>query len=210
MITPELLHYIVPTVNPSTAGLAAPRLQAAAARFNITSPLRVAHFLAQIGHESGFLPKAENLNYSAKRLCQVWPSRFPTLAAAQRCAYNPRALANTVYAGRMGNGGPESDDGWNFRGRGFIQITGRSNYRTYGRMVGYDLIDQPELALQYGVGALIAAAYWQSHGLNVMADNDDLTSITLAINGGLTGLDERRHLLDRAKAYLKIVPANPA
>ncbi|UQN06681.1 hypothetical protein [Deinococcus sp. QL22] len=80
-------------------------------QYQIDIPLRVAHMLAQLGHESGFMPIAENLNYTAKRLPQVWPTRFPTLASAQRCAHNPEALANTVYAGRLGNGGSESGDG---------------------------------------------------------------------------------------------------
>lgn len=149
MITPQLLQQLCPGLDPGTAALSAPRLQTAAERFGINTRLRMAHWLAQLAHESGFKPAVENLNYNAQRLTQVWPSRFPTLASAQRCAHNPEALANTVYAGRLGNGGAESGDGFMFRGRGFLQITGRSNYAKYGKLIGIDLIAQPELAAQF-------------------------------------------------------------
>lgn len=204
MITDELLISICPQLPVSAAGLAAPRLYQAAERFGINTPMRVAHFLAQLGHESGFVPKAENLNYSAQRLCVVWPTRFPTLDDAKPYEYNPRKLANKVYSKRMGNGDEASGDGWKYRGRGFIQITFRANYRTYGQLIGYDIEQEPDLALQYGVGGLIAAAFWKTHGLNGRADHDDLPGITRAINGGLTGLAERAVLLTRAKRALGI------
>lgn len=160
--------------------------------------------LAQLAHESGFMPIAENLNYSAKRLMQVWPNRFPTLSSAQRCAGNPEALGNTVYAGRLGNGGPESGDGYRYRGRGMIQLTGRANYRTYGPLVGFDLEGDPDLLLQYGVSALVAGAFWKARNLNRWADIDDVTSVTKLINGGLNGLQERVVYLQRAKKALGI------
>jgi putative chitinase len=139
---------------------------------------------------------------STKRSPQVWPSRFPTLASAQRCAGNPEALGNTVYAGRLGNGGPESGDGYRYRGRGMIQLTGRANYRTYGKIIGFDLERDPDLLLQYGVSALAAAAFWKAHNLNRWADADDVAGVTRIINGVLHGLAERTEYLRRAKKAL--------
>src|SRR4051812_33785750 len=119
------------------------------ARFEITNGNRLNFFLAQIGHESGGLTiEEENLNYRADRLCAVWPSRFPTLADAQACAGSPEGLANTVYANRMGNGGAASGDGWRYRGRGYIQITGRDGYAQVGAIAGATLalVEHPERA----------------------------------------------------------------
>jgi putative chitinase len=204
MITALLLQQLCPNLDAGTAGLSAPRLQTAADRFGISTRLRLAHWLAQLAQESGFKPAVENLNYSAQRLTQVWPSRFPTLTSAQRCAHNPEALANTVYAGRLGNGGPESGDGARFIGRGFVQITGRANYAKYGDLIGIDLIAQPQLAAQFGAGALIAGAFWQDHGLNRLADKGGMSvaAITQIINGGLTGLPERQAYFQQAVRLL--------
>jgi putative chitinase len=204
MITANLLLNIRPDLSPQKAEVAAEKLAWALPQYQIDTPLRVAHILAQLAHESGFMPVSENLNYSAKRLMQVWPNRFPTLASAQRCAGNPEALGNTVYAGRLGNGGPESGDGYRYRGRGQIQMTGRSNYRTYGSIIGFDLERDPDLLLQYGVSALAAGAFWKARGLNRWADIDDVTSVTRIINGGLNGLQERTEYVRRAKKALGI------
>jgi putative chitinase len=204
MITTSLLLKIRPDQSPRKAEVAAEKLAWALPQYQIDTPLRVAHILAQLAHESGFMPISENLNYSAKRLMQVWPNRFPTLLSAQRCAGNPEALGNTVYAGRLGNGGPESGDGYRYRGRGMIQLTGRGNYRTYGPLVGFDLEGDPDLLLQYGVSALVAGAYWKARNLNRWADIDDVTSVTKLINGGLNGLQERVVYLQRAKKALGI------
>ncbi|THF70527.1 glycoside hydrolase family 19 protein [Deinococcus sp. Arct2-2] len=204
MITKELLLKIRPDQSPRKAEVAAEKLAWALPQYQIDTPLRVAHMLAQLAHESGFMPISENLNYSAKRLPQVWPTRFTTLASAQRYAGDPEALGNFVYAGRLGNGGPESGDGYRYRGRGMIQLTGRENYRTYGKIIGFDLERDPDLLLQYGVSALAAAAFWKAHGLNRWADIDDVTSVTRIINGGLNGLQERVVYLQRAKKALGI------
>lgn len=167
--------------------------------YSITSPQRMAAFLAQIAHESHELNRLEeNLNYSAKRLCQVWPKRFPTLAAAEPYANNPERLANRVYAGRLGNGNEASGDGWRFRGRGLIQLTGRSNYAACRKALGVDLIKSPYRLLEPGTAARSAAWFWSSRGLNALADHEpgdddeaDFRRITTIINGAAIGIAER-------------------
>ncbi|MDO4245621.1 MAG: hypothetical protein Q4C89_06335 [Deinococcus sp.] len=201
LITPQLIRALVPGHTHPT--VTAKKLDMAAQKFGITTPLRVAHFVAQLAHESNLFPREENLQYSLNRLCQVWPNRFsPAAAITQLCAWNPIMLANIVYGGRMGNIFP--GDGHFFRGRGMIQLTGRANYRTYGKLVGFDLEKDPDLLLQFGVSALVAAAYWNAHGLNFRADRDDLNGITKAINGGYNGLQHRAKLLAVAKKHLGI------
>lgn len=160
---------------------------------DITTCLRIAHWFAQFGHESrNFTRYEENLNYSAKRLCEVWPTRFPTLDSAAPYAGNPIDLANKVYGGRMGNKAP--GDGWRYRGRG-PQITGRENYRLAERGTGLPLIANPDLASLPENFTHLACDYWDRQSCNRMADRDDLEGITQAVNGGRIGLAERRALL---------------
>jgi putative chitinase len=167
----------------------------AIAAAGITTRLRAAHFLAQIATETGGLKAIEeNLNYSAKRMMQVWPSRFPTLASAQPYANKPQALANKVYGGRLGNTGP--DDGWRYRGGGMLQTTGRENYRRAGFEDDSDALRQPGPALA------AALTFWTGNGLNALADRDDLTAVRKRINGGTNGLAEARAYLGKAKAAL--------
>ncbi len=169
--------------------------------YEITTPLRLAHFMAQTHVESmGYTRLVESLNYSAKRLTQVWPSRFPTLAAAAPYANNPQALANKTYAGRMGNTQP--GDGWLFIGRSIKQITGRENYKKCAARTGLDLVNFPELAADPEHSVHIACDYWGSHCINPLADADDIRAITKAINGGFNGLDDRKAQLVRAKAII--------
>lgn len=185
-------------------------LNPAMAQFEIDSNERIAAFLAQIGHESGQLTRlSENLNYSAKRLVQVWPGRFPTLEKALPYERNPQKLASYVYAKRLGNGDEASEDGWNFRGRGLIQLTGRGNYRAAAAGINLPLEDQPELLEQPTAAALSAAWFWKSHGLNELADDqnddndtEDFKTITKRINGGTVGLKERLALWETAKGVL--------
>jgi putative chitinase len=199
-MTPAQLAALAPLCD---AEVLAPALSAAAADSGIDTPQRLAHWLGQLDVESGGFTKfTEALGYSAERLCAVWPSRFPTLAAARPFAHNPQALANKVYDNRLGN--TEPDDGWKFRGRGLIQITGRENYHRYGQLLDLDLIDRPDLAELPVNAARIAGAFWSAHGLNGLADRDDVEAITRAINGGLTGLADRRAAVARAKAVLGI------
>jgi putative chitinase len=161
---------------------------------------RLEFFLAQIGHESGGLTiSVEKMNYSAERLCQVWPTRFPTLEAARPFAGNPERLANTVYGGRMGNGPFESGDGWRFRGRGYIQITGREGYEAVGAIAGLDLVAEPERAAAPESALRVACAFWQWKKLNPLCDEGDFERVTKRINGGTIGQADRRAWLDRVR-----------
>lgn len=161
-------------------------LQRAMAGCDITTPRRVAHFLAQIGHESASLSRlSENLNYSARRLLEVWPSRFTSDSALQY-ARKPERIANRVYANRMGNGPEASGDGWRYRGRSPIQVTGRDNYARMAALTGLPLVDVPELAVQPDEGARIAAVWWRDGGLNALADTGDILSVSRRVNLGTT------------------------
>jgi putative chitinase len=162
--------------------------------FAIVTPIRQAHFIAQIGHESGsFARLVENLNYSAEGLLKTWPARFDKGTAAW-AARQPQRIANIVYGGRMGN--INADDGWKYRGRGLIQLTGRENYRQAANALGIELLVHPELLEQPGEAATTAAWYWADRGLNTLADAGKLEAITRKINGGVNGL------VDRQERYL--------
>jgi putative chitinase len=183
------------------APVLAPAISTAAAEWHIDTPKRLAHWLGQLSIESrGFTRFVENLNYSAERLMAVWPHRFPDLALARRYEHRPDALANFVYAGRLGN--THADDGSMFRGRGLIQLTGRANYRRYGDLLGLDLIANPARAAEPDVAPRLAAAFWSEHGLNPLADADDVRAITRAINGGEVGLEARAEAVRLAKSIL--------
>ena len=198
-ITQQQLLQILPQAR-QVAGFFVPALNAAMARFKINSPMRMAAFIAQVGHESGQLTRmVENLNYSADRLQAVWPKRFDSPLAAQ-VARKPEQIANIVYGGRMGNALP--GDGWKYRGRGLIQLTGASNYRAAGAALGLDLVNHPELVEQPETAALVAGWFWQSNGLNELADSGQFAKITRTINGGLTGQADRVALRDLAAKVL--------
>jgi putative chitinase len=173
-------------------------INAACVRFEINTPLRQAAFLSQIGVESARLTAlVENLNYSEQALLAIWPDHFTAAEAAEfgRTATHPanqEAIANLAYGGRMGN--TEPGDGWAYRGRGLIMLTGRANYRAAGLALGLPLETYPDRAALPNEAALTAAWYWQQHGCNVMADNMLIVAITQAINGGLNGLDKRQEL----------------
>lgn len=167
--------------------------------YGLDTPLRRAHFLAQLAHESGgFKRLVENLNYSADALMRTWPSRF-TPEKVKACARQPEKIANTVYAGRLGN--DEPGDGWRYRGRGFIQLTGKANYAEYSqRLFGDDrLVTDPSQAAEPAVAIRIAGEYWTAKGLNTLADRDDIEAITRRINGGLNGLADRKRWLEHFK-----------
>ena len=142
---------------------------------------------------------AENLNYSADRLQAVWPNRFDAALAAQ-VARKPEQIANIAYGGRMGNTLP--GDGWKYRGRGLIQLTGANNYRAAGVALGLGLVNHPELVEQPETATLVAGWFWQSNGLNELADSGRFANITRTINGGLTGQAERVALRDLAAKVL--------
>jgi putative chitinase len=166
-----------------------------AAKFQINTPLRLAHFLAQCGHESGgFRVTQENLNYSAKGLNGIFKKYFPTEAAAAAYARQPQKIANKVYANRMSNGDEASGDGYKFRGRGYIQLTGRDNYTQFGKAIGEDIAGNPDsVSSKYAL--LSAAWFWSKNGLNKLADGGatdaTVTSITKRVNGGTIGLADR-------------------
>lgn len=209
MLTEANLRAAFPQCKSPAAWAAA--LQPAMDRFQINTPSRVARFLAQTGYESGqFNLLNENMTYStAARLMAVWPKRFPTTASATPFVNNPQALANAVYANRMGNGNVASGDGWRFHGRGLIQLTGRSNYMACGKALGLDLVTNPDLLLAPPQAALSAAWFWESRGLNALADDhtgasdlEDFTQITRLINGGTVGLQARLALLATVESAL--------
>jgi putative chitinase len=166
-----------------------------ASKFEINTPLRLAHFLAQCGHESGgFKLTQENLNYSAKGLNGIFKKYFPTLDSAVPYERKPEKIANKVYSGRMGNGAESSGEGWKFHGRGFIQLTGKENYTAFTKSIGEDCIANPDLvASKYALAS--AAWFFNKNGLHKMADggaNDDtVTKITKRVNGGTIGLPDR-------------------
>lgn len=178
-------------------------IQRACKRFDINTVRRVAGFISQMAHESSLIPgREENLNYSAKRLTQVWPSRFPTIAVAEPYARNPEKLANRVYAGRMGNGPEISGDGWKFRGAGPGQLTGRDNITRFAKAMGMTV----EQALAYirtiEGGVMSFAWFWSVNDLNRLADTPGVTDETRRINGGTHGLADREARFNRTVAAL--------
>ena len=193
-----------------TPGIWVAALLPALDKYDISSKARIASFLGQIAHESGqFNTLEENLFYSASRLVKVWPKRFPTLEFAQQYEKNPQKLGNYVYANRIGNGAVSSGDGYRFRGRGLVQLTGRSNYASASSILGVDLLSHPDLLIEPNVAAMSAAWFWASRGLNELADDktgdndlEDFTTITMRINGGTAGLQNRFQLFKAAEAAL--------
>ena len=166
-----------------------------AAKFGINTPLRLAHFLAQCGHESaGFKAVQENLNYSAKGLNGIFKKYFPTEASAAAYARNPAKIASKVYGGRMGNGPESTGEGFKFRGRGYIQLTGKENYTAFGKSINEDMTANPDkVATHYPL--LSAAWFFNKNGLHRMADegatDSVVTKITRRVNGGTIGLADR-------------------
>ncbi|WP_085599814.1 MULTISPECIES: glycoside hydrolase family 19 protein [unclassified Pseudomonas] len=185
-LTEQQLLQILPNAGPR-AGVFVPALNRAMMRWKIDSRIRQAAFIAQVGHESGQLRSlVENLNYSAEALARTWPNRF-TAETAATCARQPEKIANKVYGGRMGNGPEASGDGWRFRGRGLLQVTGRSNYVAAGVGLGLSLETQPELLEQPEQAAQSAAWWWSTHGLNELADAGRIQDIGSIINTGQPG-----------------------
>ena len=170
-------------------------------RFNILTPIQQASFIGQCGHEcANFKVLEENLNYRAETLMKLWKSRFPTIEVANEYARNPKKIANKVYASRMGNRDEASGDGYRFRGRGCIQLTGHANYFHAGQACGEDFVMQPDLVATPKYAAMTAGWFWNTHKLNQFADRQDFTLMTKKINGGTIGLDDRikhiNHALD--------------
>ena len=177
-----------------------------AAKFGINTPLRLAHFLAQCGHESGgFRATQENLNYSAKGLNGIFRKYFPTEASAAAYARQPAKIASKVYGGRMGNGPESTGEGYKFRGRGYIQLTGKENYTAFGKAISEDILSNPDkVSSQYAL--LSAAWFFSKNGLHKMADEGSsdqvVTKITKRVNGGTIGLPDR---IKHFKEYYKLL-----
>lgn len=189
-----------------------PRIAASMSSFGINTPLRQAHFLAQVGHESaGFTKVEEGLNYRYGVLLAKFGNRISQDAAfkygrvdAGPDAHpaNQKMIANIIYANRNGNGDVASGDGYRYRGRGLIQITGKANYKAIAGQLSADVVANPDLLTENLQAAMSAAAWWKNHGLNELADLDDVTLITKVINGGTNGLDDRKSRLLKAKGIL--------
>jgi len=172
-------------------------------RFDISHPLRQAAFIGQAAHESGnFKMLVENLNYRAETLMKVWPKRFPTLEFAKQYERDPKKIANSVYANRMGNRDEASGDGFRFRGRGLFQTTGHAGYYHAGQALGEDFVMQPDLVATPQYAALTAGFFWSTHKLNQYADSRDYKMMTKKINGAYIGLEDRMKHINHALAVL--------
>lgn len=204
MITPEQLSEILPNCKDPDAW--AFELQAAAPVFYFETPQRLAAFIAQTGHESAhYNVVTENLNYSKDGLRKVFSKYFPTDDLAWKYARQPRLIASRVYANRMGNGGEASLEGWKFRGRGLIQVTGKNNYRLCSNYLFGDdrLLDDPDLLLTPEFAMASAGWFWEANRLNQIADTGDMVLLTKRINGGTHGLQDRINIYNRAIAVLE-------
>jgi putative chitinase len=210
-ITQEQLAELLNTsAAQSRAALWIEPLNQAMTEWAINTVPRQAAFLAQVLHESGqFKSLVENLHYSALRLRQIWPQRFPTDTIAVQYASNPEKLANKIYAGRLGNGDEASGDGWKYRGRGLIQLTGRDNYQRCEKALKLDLLTHPELLQEPAGAARSAAWFWAEAKLNALADpkpngdaHEDFVKICHRINGGSVGLQARIDCWEKTKRVL--------
>jgi putative chitinase len=174
-----------------------------ATKFKIDTPLKLAHFLAQCGHESaGFKVVNENLNYSVDGLKKIFPKYFPG-NLSESYARNPEKIASKVYGGRMGNGPEETKEGYKFRGRGYIQLTGKDNYTAFGKAINEDILSNPDLvSSKYPL--LSAAWFFSKNCLGKCVDDSDatVTSVTKCVNGGTIGLPDR---LKHFKEYHKLL-----
>lgn len=174
-------------------------------RYNINTVNRISGFLAQCGHESlDFTVLKENLNYGAKGLMSTFKKYFPDEATALKYERKPEMIANKVYADRMGNGDERSGDGYKFRGRGAIQLTGKNNYTKFAASIGKPL-DETIIHLETFAGALESACwFWNTNGLNETCDKDDIILMTRKINGGTIGLEDRKKHYEANKKIFSV------
>ena len=202
MITTDQIQTAYPSSDSDIVSALTNSLDTLASKYEINTPLRLAHFLAQTAHESGgFTAIVENLNYSADSLSKIFHKYF-TDVDPNDYARQPEKIANRVYANRMGNGDEDSGDGFKFRGRGLIQLTGKNNYSAMAADLGID-VDQCSEYLETPEGACESAAwFWNKNGLNKLADADDVTAVTKKINGGTIGLEDRQKHTEDFKALL--------
>lgn len=207
LISVDELDRAVPLARYEDLVLYAPHLDEGMKKFAIDTPARISAFVAQVAHESGdFLRVEENLNYSAQGLRATWPNRFASDAFAQDYHRQPEKIANYVYGGRNGNGDEASGDGWRYRGRGLIQVTGRTNYAGYAQAIGDpSVVANPAQLAQPRHAALSACWFWGANKLNVLADlgtEAAFNDISHKINGGWNGKADRLENWAQAKAVL--------
>ena len=231
LITMEMLQIIKPSSNSSYYEEILPYLNEYADTYEVNTPLRIAHFLAQVGHESGFKVRSEDGNFSATRMREIFGcigGKNNYDKATNECSFgrlrnrlwthesvyanNPRKLLSFVYSSRMGNGDESSEEGYKFRGRGIIQLTGKNNYRRYTEIHNNanpndikDFVDTPNLIItnvRYGIES--GFVYWAMVNANTIADADNSRRLTVAINGGMNGYDERTECLEKLKAHMGI------
>lgn len=201
-MTPEQFAKIFPKADPKWFDAFVPAMQ----QFEINTPKREAMFFAQIYHESAGLTRLEeSFNYTAKRLMEVFPFVFRTIEKAQEYVLKgPEAIGNKVYALRMGNGSEASGDGYKFRGRCPIQLTGRDNYLEFDRALVRPYVAYPELVSSMKDGAMISCQFWKTRGCNAQADSGNITKCTILINGGTNGLADRKKQWERIKEILNV------
>jgi putative chitinase len=167
-------------------------------KYGLVTDLRISHFMAQIEHESGLKPISENLNYNSLGLLKTFPKYFGNeIMLTHGYERKPIKIANRVYANRMGNGDEKSGEGWKYRGRGFIQITGKENYHRLSNDTDIDFLHNPDLLLEEANAMISALWFWKIKGLNKFADANDILTITKRINGGINGLEHRKELLEK-------------
>lgn len=197
----ELNRLIACGIGPTQARVFLEPLRRVFDRFEISSPVRMAAFIAESAHESAnFTRLEENLHYSRpERIMAVFPSTVHSTADAAPLINNPQALASKVYANKLGNGDEASGDGWRYRGRGLFQITGRANYMVAGGALSVDLKSHPDLVAEPESAAMTAGWFWSAAGCNGLADGSQIDAITRKINGrAMLGADERRSRFDHA------------
>lgn len=172
-------------------------------KYQVDNELRICHFMSQIEHESNLKPINENLNYSSSGLLSIFKKYFDSEELAKKYARKPEMIANRVYSNRMGNGNEESGDGWKYRGRGFLQLTGKSNYEEFEKHSGIDCLKNPDLLLEEANAIISALWFWQKNKINNFADKNDIVSVTKRINGGLNGLEHRKQLFEKYRNIVK-------
>lgn len=203
MLTINQLSGCFPDASTSTLQTYLPGVNLVAEKCQINTPLRMRAFLAQTGAESAeFEIITENLNYSAEALQRVFSKYFPTATLAKKYARHPEQIANRVYANRMGNGPEASGDGWRYRGRGLIQITGHNNYTALAAYLGKDITSTIAYCETPEGACMGAGWYWATNNLNRWADAQDMISLTRAIDGGLNGFQDRMAIYNRSKKYI--------
>lgn len=196
------LHAVAPTTARETLMSYLDPINLTLTRYRINNRARVSIFLAQLAHESqSFTRGRENMNYSAQRLLEIF-GRYFTVAEAHAYAHQPERIANRVYANRYGNRGEFSGDGWRYRGGGPLGLTFRANYMLIGQRIGHDLTEEPESISRPDIGTLSAGAFWDRWDLNGLADRNMFDEITRYINGGCTGINDRK---TRWKGILEVL-----